>query len=152
MNIVRFEPWSLLQTELNRLNRMLGRQFFQDEDNSMVETSQWVPLVDIKEKSDRFILRADIPGIDPKDIQVTMENSTLSIKGERKEEHTEEGGEEGREYTRTERIMGTFYRRFALPDTVDPDHITAKGKHGVLELTIPKREKAQPRKIDIKIS
>lgn len=143
MSLVRFEPWSLLRSELDKL---FEKQLMLD-DSSTVETSQWIPFVDIKEKADRFVLLADIPGVDPKDIEVTMENNVLTVKGERSEEKKEER----KGYIRTERSMGTFYRRFTLPDTADSEHISACGKHGVLEITIPKREKVLTRKINIKI-
>ncbi len=104
----------------------------------MVETSHWASAVDIKEEPTRFVLFADIPGVNPKDIEISMENGILTIKGERDAMHTEEG--EG--YTRIEPSKGSFYRGFALPDTANVDKITAEGKHGVLRIIIPKREKA----------
>lgn len=83
-----------------------------------------------------------IPGVDPKNIEISMENGILTIKGDRAEPRTEEG--EG--YTRIERSKGSFYRRFALPDTADADKITAEGRHGVLRIIIPKRDKAAAQK------
>ncbi len=101
--------------------------------------------VDIKEEADKFVILADIPGVKPEDIEVNMEDGVLTIKGEKHSENkTEENG-----YKRVERTFGTFYRRFSLPDTADPEGITAKTKHGVLELVIPKREAAQPKKIKV---
>ena len=88
---------------------------------------------------------ADIPGVDPEDIEVNMENGILSIKGERKSEHTEE--KEG--YKRIERAYGSFHRRFTLPESADPESIKAKSKHGSLEIVIPKREAVQPRRISV---
>ncbi|RME34289.1 MAG: Hsp20/alpha crystallin family protein, partial [Gammaproteobacteria bacterium] len=86
------------------------------------------------------------PGIDPKDIEITMEEGVLTIRGERSiEEETQEG-----QYHRIERARGTFYRRFSLPDTADPERIEAHGKNGVLEIVIPKLEKVQPRKIEVR--
>jgi HSP20 family protein len=115
------------------------------EDSSMVETSRWAPAVDIKEEPARFVLFADIPGVDPKDIEISMESGILTIKGERVATHPEE--KEG--YTRIERSKGSFYRRFALPDTADADKITAEGKQGVLRIIIPKSEKAAAKKIKV---
>ncbi|OGT81195.1 MAG: heat-shock protein Hsp20, partial [Gammaproteobacteria bacterium RIFCSPLOWO2_02_FULL_52_10] len=109
-------------------------------------TSRWMPSVDVREDEDKFVFLADIPGVDPKDIEVTCEHGVLTIKGERKAETEEE--REG--YKRIERSRGTFYRRFNLPDTADAEHIKANSKNGVLELTIPKVEKAKPRKIAVK--
>ena len=115
------------------------------EENSSVVTSDWVPAVDIKETNDAFVLHADIPGVDPKDIEVHMENGILTIKGQRESEKKEE--REG--YKRVERSYGSFYRRFSLPDTANADKIGAKSKNGVLEITIPKKEAVQPRKISV---
>jgi len=150
MALVRYEPWNLLDRfseELNRLgglSEQVNREL--DSDNSNVVTSHWRPAVDIKEEKDRFVILADLPGVDPKDIEVTMESGVLTLKGERASDKEE--SHEG--YKRVERIRGTFYRRFSLPDTADADRIEAKGKNGVLEITLPKSEKGQPRKIAVK--
>lgn len=146
MTVIRYEPGSLfnqLQSEINRLfESRLGSG---GEDSSTVVTSHWMPAVDIREEADRFVLYADVPGVDPKDIEVTMENGVLTIRGERKLEPEEE--REG--YKRMERARGTFYRRFSLPDSADPERVAARGKNGVLEVTIPKHERVQPRKISV---
>lgn len=144
MAIMRYEPLSTFTQFQSELSKLLDRRLG-NEDNSMVETSHWTPFVDIKEEANRFVLYADIPGVDPKDIEITMENGVLSIKGER----MAEAKEEKHDYSRIERMKGVFYRRFALPDTADPENITAHGKHGVLEISIPKREKAKTRKIEV---
>lgn len=150
MALVRYEPWSLLDKFSEELNRLGGlqEQFNRelDSDNSNVVTSHWRPAVDIKEEKDRFVILADLPGVDPKDIEVTMENGVLTLKGERASDKEE--SHEG--YKRVERIRGTFYRRFSLPDTADADRIEATGKNGVLEIVLPKSEKGQPRKITVK--
>ena len=105
-----------------------------------------MPLVDIKEEAEHFLIKADIPGVSPEAIEVTMENGTLTIRGERSDEKRED--KEG--YHRIERSHGAFYRRFAMPDTADADHIKATSKDGVLEIEIPKRAIAKARKIDVK--
>jgi HSP20 family protein len=112
---------------------------------SNVVTSAWRPAVDIKEETDRFVILADLPGVDPKDIEITAENGMLTVRGERKFEKDEE--QEG--FRRVERVRGTFYRRFSLPDTADTNGIKARGKDGVLEITLPKHEKVQPKKITV---
>jgi HSP20 family protein len=122
----------------------LMRALLEDEETS-VATSAWTPAVDIKEEADRFVIHADIPGVVPEEIEITMENGVLSIKGERAYEHKEER----KDYKRMERVRGTFYRRFSLPDTADAEHIAATGKNGVLEIVIPKHPVAQPRKIEV---
>lgn len=149
MAIVRYEPFRLLdqfQRELGRLgalDRLPGNDL--DEDTSNIATSNWAPAVDIKEDKDRFVIIADVPGVDPKDIEVTMDNGMLTIRGERKGE-TEE---DRHGFRRVERVRGTFYRRFSLPDTADAERIEAHGKNGVLEIVLPKHEKLQPRKISV---
>jgi HSP20 family protein len=151
MALVRYEPWNLLERFQDEYNRMgslfdyLNRDL-KDIDNSNVVTSQWRPAVDIREEKDRFVILADFPGVDPKDIEITMEEGVLTIKGERASDKEE--AHEG--YTRVERVRGSFYRRFSLPDSADAEHIEAKGKNGVLEITLPKLEKDQPRKITVK--
>ncbi|NCF26571.1 MAG: Hsp20 family protein [Gammaproteobacteria bacterium] len=148
MNVVRYEPWGLLR----RFNEDVNQLFSEsrnlpvgEDDRSSIVTSNWSPAVDIKEEDERFVLKADIPGVDPKDIDVTMADGVLTIKGERKHESEEEA--EG--YKRVERSYGSFYRRFSLPDTADAERVTAKGKDGVLEVFIPKQEKVQPRRIAV---
>ncbi|TLY47072.1 MAG: Hsp20/alpha crystallin family protein [Gammaproteobacteria bacterium] len=147
-NFIRYRSPSLFH-QLHRLSQEWDQLFDPShqliEDSSMVETSHWAPAVDIKEEPTRFVLFADIPGVDPKDIEISMENGILTIKGERNATHTEES--EG--YTRIERSKGSFYRRFALPDTANADKISAEGKHGVLRIIIPKREKAAAKKIKV---
>ena len=116
-----------------------------DGDASSVVTSQWVPRVDIKEEAGRFVIYADLPGVDPADIEVQMDKGILSIKGERKTEAVTES----ERYSRVERAHGVFYRRFALPDSANPEGVTATGKHGVLEIAIPKRPETTPRRIRV---
>lgn len=145
MNLIRYEPWSLLNQLNNEVNRMFDLRPLGGNDEANVVTSDWVPAVDIKEESGRFVIHADIPGVDPKDIEITMENGMLSIKGER----STESKEERKGYKRVERVRGTFYRRFSLPDTADASRITAREEHGVLEIVIPKKEHVQPRKIAV---
>lgn len=150
MTVVRYSPWNLqngLQDEMkNAIGNAFGRLFnAEDGDQSNVVTSQWTPRVDIKEEPERFVIQADIPGVDPKDIDVHMEKGILSIKGERRAEAKAETGQ----FTRVERAHGLFYRRFALPDSANPEGITAAGRHGVLEIAIPKRAETRARRIEI---
>jgi len=150
MALVRYEPWNLLdrlQKEFNLQNLLdpYVREV-EGEDNSNVVTSHWRPAVDIKEEEDRFVIYADLPGVDPDDIEITMEQGVLTLKGERSKETTKE--REG--YKRVERVNGSFYRRFSLPDIADAERIEAKGKNGVLEITLPKQEKAKPKRITVK--
>jgi HSP20 family protein len=139
---MRYEPWGMLDQMRKEMDRMFENR---SDENSNVVTSDWVPAVDVKEEQDAFIIKADIPGVDPNDIEVHMENGMLTIRGSREQESREE--RDG--YKRVERVSGNFYRRFGLPDTADADKITAKSNHGVLEIRIPKQEKVQPRKITV---
>ncbi len=146
MYMTAYEPWSLLNHFRRDIDQMLARtNEASTTGDSAIATSAWVPAVDIKEEVQQFVIEADIPGVDPKDIEISMENGVLTLKGERQSVNKEEG----KNYKRVERIYGTFYRRFSLPDTADAEKVTASGKNGVLQITIPKREVAQPRKITV---
>jgi HSP20 family protein len=149
MSSVQYNPWSSawsnprgLQDEIKQVfDRFLG----DEGDQSNVVTSQWVPRVDIREDGDRFVILADIPGVDPKDIEIHMDKGILSLRGERQSEKKDGNGR----YSRVERAHGTFYRRFALPDSANPDGITATGRHGVLQIDIPKKPETTPRRIQV---
>jgi HSP20 family protein len=147
MAITRHSPWQVHGGNVHDEIRNAFDRFFNSEetDPSNVVTSQWTPRVDIKEEDTRFAILADIPGVDPKDIEITMEKGILSIKGERK---TESVGANGK-LTRTERSHGSFYRRFALPDSANAEGIQATGRNGVLEVSIPKRAETAPRRINV---
>ena len=129
----------------DEIKQVFDKFFNEDADASSVVTSQWMPRVDIKEEGDRFLIQADLPGVDPNQIEVKMDKGILSIKGERKTESVTEGDR----YSRVERAHGVFYRRFALPDSANPEGITASGRHGVLEISIPKRPETTPRRIQV---
>jgi len=122
-------------------------KFFGEEvaDQSNVATSQWTPRVDIKEEAERFVIYADIPGIEPRDIEIHMDKGILSLKGER----SAESAKESERFSRVERAHGTFHRRFALPDTANPEGIAATGKNGVLEISNPKKPETTPRRIQV---
>jgi HSP20 family protein len=146
MSLIRYQPWNgqrLLQDEI----KQVFDKFFSegDGDASSVVTSQWSPRCDIREEADRFVIFADLPGVDPKDIEINMDQGILSIRGERS---TETKTEDER-FSRIERAHGVFHRRFALPESADPENISATGRHGVLEITIPKRPAATPRRIQV---
>lgn len=148
MNVVRYEPWGLLRRFNEDVNQLFNESRIAstaDGDQSSIATSNWTPAVDIKEEDGRFVLKADIPGVEAKDIDVTMDDGVLTIKGERRHESEEDANG----YKRVERSYGSFYRRFSLPDTANAEGISAQGKDGVLEVSIPKQEKAQPRKITV---
>ncbi len=147
MSISRNYRWSVPSGFQDEIKQAFERLFTPDEsDQSNVVTSQWAPRVDIREEDKRFVIRADIPGVDPNEIEIQMDKGILSIKGERKSDVVEVNGGK---LSRSERTHGVFYRRFALPDSADADGITASGKFGVLEISIPKRPESSPRRINI---
>lgn len=149
MNLVRYDPWSILRgfhNELNRIGWPESTGVEDADDASRVVGSRWYPAVDIREEEDRYEIEADVPGINPKDIKVTMENNVLTLKGERKQEKETTG--EG--YKRLERAQGVFYRRFGLPDGTDASKISARTNNGVLHIVLPKQEKVQPRRIEVR--
>jgi HSP20 family protein len=133
---------------VNRLHQSLD-QFFNETLSSPEASSSpsvaWVPRVDIHEEKDRFVVMADVPGVDPKDIDITAENGVLTVRGERRAEkrETDTG------YERVERVSGTFLRRFTLPEGANTESIKARQTNGVLEVTIPKTPALQPRRIAI---
>ena len=147
MTVYRYEPWNLYRQLQNDISRVLESSLAGtgEEDSSSVVTSHWTPPVDIEEEKDRFVLYADIPGVEPGQISITMDDGVLTIKGER----GEQSEQERETYKRMERARGTFYRRFSLPDTADAERISAKGRDGVLEVVIPKQERLQPRRIAV---
>lgn len=149
--MVRNPQWPTLNTSKQDSFRNLMDQLFNDvflrsttADESSVVTSQWVPLVDIQEHNDKFLLIADLPGVDPQQIDIQMEKGILTIRGERRID-----SRQSQTFARTERQHGTFHRRFALPDSADPDGISASGNNGVLEIVIPKRPETTPRRIPV---
>jgi HSP20 family protein len=135
MKIARFEPWpafDLLRSELSPAAP--GKT-----------TSSWVPAVDIIEHGDHFVLRADVPGVNPDDIEVSMDAGVLTLSGIR---HAEEIGEDV-SAQRTERASGNFVRRFTLPETTNAEEIRAKSRNGILDVTIPKLPEIQARRIAV---
>jgi HSP20 family protein len=137
MTIVRYEPWALF----GRLHRQLEQAFGETDAASV----SWIPRVDVREENDRFVVTADLPGVEGKDIAVTADEGVLTISGQRGSEKKTAG--EG--YERVERASGSFLRRFTLPESADAEAIKATHVNGVLELSIPKRPQAQPRRIEV---
>jgi HSP20 family protein len=140
MTILRYEPWSLV----NRLHRHLD-EALSTADTGEADAAWWIPQVDVYEEPERFAVLVDVPGVEPKDIEITAEKGVLTVRGER---HAPAQGE-GSGYRRLERRNGKFLRRFTLPESANLDSITARHTHGVLEVTIPKQAKLQPRRIEV---
>jgi HSP20 family protein len=131
MTIVRYEPWSLVDR--------LTRQF------ETARTVAWIPSVDVHEEAERYVVRADLPGVSPDDIEITAEAGVLTLKGERKVNGQQSEGN----YQRVERVAGNFVRRFTLPEAAQTDGIKANHVNGVLEVSIPKQVKPEPRRIKV---
>lgn len=146
MHITRFEPWSLMNLLQRDFEQLAGRRFAvpaaDDNGNSVAD---YVPAVDVVEENDRFVLRADLPGVDPKHITISMENGALSLTGERHGEKSEVANG----LHRIERLSGKFYRRFSLPESADAENITARSANGILEVAIPKKPILQSRRITV---
>jgi len=138
MTLIRYQPWAFV----SRLQRELDRTLGESADSASVS---WIPHVDIREEDERFVVVADLPGVEGKDIEITAEKGVLTVKGERRsEKKTAKDGFES-----VERATGTFLRRFTLPESADAEAIKATHVNGVLEVTIPKRPQEQPRRITV---
>lgn len=149
MTMIRYEqPWGLLDRFHNVINVHNTLQSFAKELAGYSDNQHWSPSVDIDEQEDKFVIYADLPGVDPKDIDIMVENGVLTFKGQRSSENRGKGSN----YQHVERVSSTFCRRFNIPETADAERIEAEGRHGVLQITLPKQEKVQKRKITIKAS
>lgn len=150
-NTLRQQPWSLMQQLHNELEHMfdsrLPRYAFASNGTDSAVSADWMPAVDVKEEEGRFVVRADLPGVNPEEINITTENGTLTLSGAR--ETRTEKEEDG--YRKLERVSGRFYRRFSLPDTANVEAIEATSNHGVLEISIPKQPEVQPRRINVRV-
>lgn len=150
MSLNRYiNPWPVAAVAPADVRHALDR-FFQLNESEQVsaEARHWAPRVDIREDDKQFVILADIPGVDPALIEVSMDKGVLSIKGDRAAGADEPQGR----FTRIERARGSFHRQFALPDSADAEGIVANGKLGVLEIVIPKKALATPRRITINAS
>lgn len=137
MALTRYEPANILAQFHDEIGRLFDARFN--------PVSEWTPAVDVRETEKEYVIHADVPGVKPEDIDITLENDVLTIKGSR----NWESGQESESYKRVERARGTFFRRFVLPDTTDSASVSANFRDGVLEIVIPKQEKALPRKIKV---
>jgi len=143
MNMTAWNPFREMENMFERYGHATGRGH--DTDLGIVD---WTPTVDIEESDNFYLIRADVPGVDKKDINVHMDKGVLSITGEK---HEEKETGKGTKRHRTERYSGSFARRFTLPGSIKADKIDASYKDGVLSLMIPKAEEAKPKSIDIKV-
>ncbi len=139
--ILRYNPWSVAREIRDEVSQFFDRNLYEKG------ACQWSPHVDIAEEADKYRVIADLPGIMPSDIKLTVEENVMTIQGERKSECKKE--KDG--YSRMERFTGNFKRQFTLPENIDLKSINAKSKHGVLEITLPKKEPASPKSMEVKI-
>jgi len=147
MNMSRFEPWGLINVLHRDLDQIAARRFgLTGTEENGHSVADWVPAVDIVEEKERFVLRADVPGVNPEDIDINMENGVLTVSGKRLGETS--GEAEG--VQRLERSSGKFYRRFTLPETTNAEEISATSVNGILEVVIPKQPQAKSRRITVK--
>ena len=140
MTVVRYQPWGFA----NRLQRDIDRLFGAPQ-TTAADSGAWLPPVDIHEENDQFLLHMDLPGVDPKAVEITSEQGVLTIRGRREESRRE--ARDG--HRRIERITGEFQRRFSLPESADVENIKAKALNGVLEVVIPKLAQVQPQRITV---
>jgi len=146
MPMMRYNPFNVEGEDFPA-----GLKVFQDSLSRLFSepaSRPWSPAVDIYETENDLVLKADIPEVDPKHVAIQMENGTLTLKGERKFEEQENG----KGFHRIERGYGSFVRAFSLPDTVDAEKVKADYKSGVLTVTLPKKEVAKPRTVNVEIS
>ncbi len=148
MAIVRWQPFRDLVTTQDRFDRLFNDTLSRFFDDGEVISRSWAPAVDIYETDQDVVLKAELPGLDPKDVEIRVEDGTLYLKGQRKFEN--EVKEEN--YHRVERSYGSFTRSFALPSSVNSEKAKAEYKDGLLTLTLPKREEAKPKTIQINVS
>ena len=145
MALVRYEPWDVLNQLHRQINRVFDTQGAANTGADSSATANRVPPADVAEYADRFVLQFDVPGVNVAAINITLDQGVLTIAGER----TRESNGSDAERSRIERPQGRFHRRFTLPDTVDAASVKATGRNGILEVTIPKQPKAQPRRIEV---
>ena len=147
MALVKYNPLRELRSMQEQMNRLLNVSWNHDISGEDMKDGIWQPAVDIYETADSIIIKAELPDVDQNDIDVRIEENTLTLKGERR--HEDEVKKEN--YHRIERYFGTFQRSFSLPTTVDQENVAAICEKGVLTITLPKKEETKPKQINIKV-
>lgn len=145
MNLITYDPFRELRSLQNEVNRAFNLGFERAGDNEILRGA-WNPSVDIYENKDHLVVEAELPGMKPEDVNVSIENNVLTIHGERKFEKKDEGDN----FHRVERSYGSFTRSFTLPPTISSENVEANFDNGVLRLALLKREEAKPKRIEIK--
>ena len=152
MALVRWNPAKELmnvEREFNKLFSSFSNMFGTERNsNEDFENAVWSPLTDVSEHEDKFMLSFDLPGVDKKDVKISYKNGTLSVSGERKESKEDKNSK----FHRIERVHGKFYREFTLPVDIQEEKIEANFKDGILNIVLPKSEKAKPKEIEVKVN
>jgi HSP20 family protein len=149
MALVGWDPFRELEEVSDRLNRMFARPAASGtngKENMIV--ADWTPSVDISETEGEYLIKAEIPDVKKEDVKITLEDGVLTIQGQRKQEKEDKGTR----YHRIERSYGSFVRTFSLPDVIEVERVKAEFKDGVLNLHLPKSEKAKPKAIEVKVA
>ncbi len=144
-NLVYYQPWSLLDRWHREIDELLTRRSDASQ-AALTSTTAWSPPVDLQEENDRFVLRADLPGVAAKDIEVSTEDGTLTVRGERPARASSDS------FEHIERAAGTFLRRFTLPDSARAEAIKARYTDGVLEIEIPKQPRVEAKRIQVTVN
>jgi HSP20 family protein len=148
MAMMRFDPFRDLAILQDRMNRLFNDTYGSRREEDLMSRGTWTPPVDIYEVEGGLVIKAELPGLQREDIDVNIENNTLTIRGERKLDNAIKQ----ESFHRVERAYGSFSRSFSLPNTVDPAKVGAEFKNGVLAVTLPVREEAKPRTISIDVA
>ncbi|UVT15988.1 MAG: Hsp20/alpha crystallin family protein [Nitrospira sp.] len=149
MALVRWDPFRELEEVSDRLNRLFARPTERPSNGKeTMIVADWTPPVDISETEGEYQIKAEIPDVKKEDVKITLEDGVLTIQGQRKHEQEEKG----KKFHRIERSYGSFARTFALPDVIEVDQVRAEFKDGVLNLHLPKSEKAKPKAIEVKVA
>lgn len=149
MNLIKWDPFKELEDVSNRLNRLFGRASNAEEsDQNMLAVADWSPSVDISETNDAYLIKGEIPGVKKEDVKVSVQDGMLTIQGERKMEKEEKN----KKFHRVECSYGNFVRSFRMPDDADESKVKAEFKDGMLNVSLPKTEKAKSRSINVAVS
>jgi HSP20 family protein len=149
MNLIKWNPFNELEDISNRLNQIFGRPAVSAAaDQQMLKVADWTPSVDISETDQAYLIKAEIPEVKKEDVKVTIDDGMITIQGERKMEKEEKG----KKFHRIERSYGSFVRSFRLPDGVDESKVKAEFKDGMINVTLPKSEKAKKKAVEVAVS
>ena len=146
-SLAKWNPLNELSEIQNKLTSLIGRSSGRSNGDNDLGFPEWAPLVDVTEDDNEFLIKAELPQVDKKDVKVLIENGVLQICGERKFEKEEKG----KKYHRIERSYGSFERSFTLPESSKPEDMTAEYENGLLTVHVPKDKEAEPKRIEVKV-